>query len=103
MKYSVEYLGLALDDLKEIVAYISDNLGSPDSANHLAKSIIERVSLLSDFPYTYAVYIPIHPLSHEFRKMLVQNYSVFYWIDETRKTVTIARILFNRRDFLSIL
>ena len=103
MKYRVEYLGLALEDLKEMVSYITDELGSPDSASHLATNIVERVNTLSDFPYAYTVYIPIRPLSHEFRKMVVQNYSVFYWIDDVAKLVTVARVLYNKRNIISLL
>ena len=103
MKYRVEYLGLALEDLKEMVSYITDELGSPDSASHLATNIVERINTLSDFPYAYAVYIPIRPLAQEFRKMVVQNYSVFYWIDEVSKIITVARVLYNKRDIISLL
>ncbi len=34
--------------------------------------------------------------------MVVQNYSVFYWIDEDYKIVTIARVLYNRRELVSM-
>ena len=102
MKYRVEFLELALDDLKGIAAYISDELNSPNSANHLIECIVGRINTLADFPYAYTIYVPIRPLLHEMRKMVVQNYSVFYWIDEDCKNVTIARVLYNRRDLVSI-
>ncbi|WP_366944681.1 hypothetical protein [uncultured Fibrobacter sp.] len=43
------------------------------------------------------------PLKHDFRKMVVQNYSVFYWVDENSKTITVARILYNRRNIISLI
>ena len=91
MKYRVEFLELALDELN-----------SPNSANHLIECIVGRINTLADFPYAYTIYVPIRPLLHEMRKMVVQNYSVFYWIDEDCKNVTIARVLYNRRDLVSI-
>ena len=102
MKYRVEFLKLALDDLKGIAAYISNELNSPNSANHLVECIVGRINTLAVFPYAYTIYVPIRPLLHEMRKMVVQNYSVFYWIDEDCKNVTIARVLYNRRDLVSI-
>ena len=102
MKYRVQFLELALDDLKGIVAYISKELSSPKSANHLVECIVGRINTLAVFPYAYAIYVPVRPLLHEMRKMVVQNYSVFYWIDEDYKIVTIARVLYNRRELVSM-
>jgi len=59
MKYRVEFLELALDDLKGIAAYISDELNSPNSANHLVECIVGRINTLADFPYAYTIYVPI--------------------------------------------
>lgn len=103
MSYKVEYLPLALADLKDAVAHISDELGMPRAARELAETIIGDVASLSDFPYSRSAYTPIKPLKHDFRRLLVQNYSVFYWVDEDLKAVTVARILYNRRNFVALI
>ena len=36
------------------------------------------------FPYATPAYQPIRPLKHEYRKILVQNYLMFYWVDEEK-------------------
>ncbi|SPF46518.1 Addiction module toxin, RelE/StbE family (fragment) [Candidatus Desulfosporosinus infrequens] len=37
------------------------------------------------------------------RKLLVDNYIIFYVISEKEKTVMIIRILYGRRDWLTLL
>jgi plasmid stabilization system protein ParE len=47
-------------------------------------------------------YIPPTPLEREIRKLVVQNYTMFYWVDETEKRITIARVIYSRRDLSKI-
>ena len=75
--YNLEYLPVALQDMVAIVRYISRELGNPAAA-----------------PYT-----PIRPLKHEYRKVLVQNYFIFYWVDEEKKLITIARVVYAKSDY----
>ncbi|QTQ11123.1 type II toxin-antitoxin system RelE/ParE family toxin [Treponema parvum] len=96
--YKIEYLPCALDDLKEIAGYIMDKLKNPIAAENLVKEIVEKIDLLSDFPYSAPCYMPIKPLTHEYRKLLVKNYFIFYKVNETEKTVTVARIIYARRN-----
>ena len=72
--YKLEYLPVARKDMIEIVRYISRELQNPD-------------------------YQPIRSLKHEYRKILVQNYLMFYWVDEEEKLVTVARVVYAKRDY----
>ncbi len=101
--YKIEYLPLAKNDLLEIVDYISHNLKNPKAANRLAEEIIGEIKGLSAFPYSAPIYIPIRLLEHEYRKLLVKNYMVFYWVEERTKVITIARIFYAKRNFDSSL
>ena len=103
MSYRVEFLELALLDLQAITSYITNEMGMPKAAKNLAEFFIYRINLLKEYPYSNAQYIPIRPLEHIYRRMIVCHYSVFYWIDEDSKIVTIARILYNKRDLISLL
>ena len=47
--------------------------------------------------------MPIRPLKHEYRKLRVRNYLVFYWVDEERKLVTVARMIYARRNYEGLL
>ena len=86
--YKLEYLPVARKDMLEIVRYIRGELQNPDAAE----------SVLT-FPYATPAYQPIRPLKHEYRKILVQNYLMFYWVDEEKKLVTVARVVYAKRDY----
>ena len=101
MNYRVEFLELALLDLQAITIYITKELGMPKAAKNLAELFIHEINLLQNHPYSNAQYISAKPLEHDFRRMIIRHYSVFYWIEEDSKTVTIARILYNKRNFIS--
>lgn len=101
--YKIEYLPSARQDMIDIAYYISHELCNLSVAEKLSVDFIEAVDRLQLFPYANAVYIPIRPLKHEYRKLLVQNYIVFYRVDEEIKRVTVARVIYARRDYEKIL
>ena len=96
--YELSYLPGARKDLVELVRYISRSLKNPGAAERLAVELIEAAERIRAFPYANPVYVPIRPLSHEYRKVPVQNYLIFYWVDEENKQVTVARVLYGKRD-----
>lgn len=101
--YKLEYLPSARQDMIEIVRYISRELGNPQAAEQLAVRLIEAGECIPAFPYANPAYYPIRPLKHEYRKLLVDNYLMFYWVDEETKTVTIARVLYAKREYDKLL
>ena len=97
--YHLEYLPIARHDMIEIAVYISHDLCNPLAAGKLADEMIESAERLTEFPYINAVYLTVKPLKREYRKLIVRNYIMFYWIDEKNKLVTIARVIYARRDY----
>lgn len=96
--YSLEYLPIARQDLMDIVWYISHEMGNPTAAKKLSGELIEAADKLTDFPYANTAYRPIRPLHQEYRRLLVQNYIIFYSVDEIQKLITVARVLYARRN-----
>lgn len=101
--YRLEYLPAARRDLMEIVRYIARELKNPIAAERLAADLIEAGERIPDFPYAAPVHIPIRPMRHEYRKLLVRDHFLFYWVDEERRTVTVARVIHARTDYDKIL
>lgn len=97
--YSVEYLPVARKDLIDIVKYVSETLKNPHAAESLAEEIVRRIESLQEMPYRSPVLIPIKSLKHEYRKLIVKNYLILYWVDEANRIVTVARIIYYRRDY----
>lgn len=99
--YSLEYLPAALRDMVEIAQYISRALDNPAAASHLSEELIQAGESIPAFPYANPAYIPLRPLKHEYRKLLVHNYLMLYWVDELEKTVTVARVVYAKGDYPS--
>ena len=73
----------------EIVRYISRKLHNPAAAERLAAELVHTAESLLPFPYAAPACRPIRPLEHEYRKIPVRNFLIFYWIDEEKKLVTV--------------
>ena len=99
-KYKIEYLPVADRDLAEIFTYIASELAAPQAAANLLEKIEQAVKSLEMFPYAYAVYQPAkfktQTMPFEFRSLVVNSYLIFYYI--TENTVTIARVVYGRRN-----
>ena len=101
--YSLEYLPAAKQDMTDIARYIGRELANPAAAEKLAVEMTEAADRLVDFPYACPAYHPIRPLKQEYRRLLVRNYILFYYVDEARKRVTVARVIYARRDYDKLL
>jgi len=101
--YQLEFLPIAKQDMIEIVHYISHKLHNPIAAENLAVDMITVAENLTEFPYINAIHQSIKPLKKEYRKLIVKNYIMFYRIDEEEKLVTIARVVYARRDYEKLL
>ena len=101
--YKLEYLPAARKDMLEIVRYISRKLHNPAAAERLAAELVHTAESLLPFPYAAPSYRPIRPLEHEYRKIPVRNFLIFYWIDEEKKLVTVARVVYAKRDYGQLL
>lgn len=101
--YKLEYLPIALNDMLGIVKYIAGELKNPIAAENLSEELVKAAEALMDFPYSNPVYTPMRPLKHEYRKITIKNYLMFYWVEEAEKTVTVARVLYGKRDYGKII
>ena len=108
MTYQIDYLPSALRDFTEIADYICVKLNNPQAADRLSENLVSTVEKLGEMPYRYPVYFPlaafsVKPLKFEYRKMVVKNYLVFYWVDEENHLVTIARVIYGGRNIEQLL
>lgn len=101
--YNLEYLPVARQDMIDIVRYIGRELNNPKAAERMAVELIDAGNRIASFPYANPAYIPIRPLKHEYRKLLIRNYLMFYWVNEENNSVTIARVIYAKRDYEKML
>ncbi|MCQ2406684.1 MAG: type II toxin-antitoxin system RelE/ParE family toxin [Oscillospiraceae bacterium] len=101
--YKLKYLPIARNDLVEIIRYVAGELGNKKAAENLAEEFAGAGERIAEYPYAAPAYIPVRSLEHEYRKMSVQNYLIFYWVNEENKTITVARVIYAKRDYEKML
>lgn len=101
--YNVYVSEPAENDLRDIVRYISSQLLASITAVKMIETIEEALLTLENMPYSYPLVTDERLNSMGYHKLIVKNYVVFFTIDENSKLVNVERILYSRRDWLSIL
>ena len=100
--YNVVYSPEALSDLKDIYAYIAQELLVPDTALNQVNRIRKEIRSLDFMPSRYAL-VDWEPWkSMGMHKVPVDNFAVFYTVDSNSMTVVIIRIVYGGRDIESI-
>jgi len=100
--YRIVYSPQALEDLKDIYAYISEELQVPDTARNQVNRIREKIRSLDFMPMRYAI-VDWEPWkSMKMHKIPVDNFIVFYIVDMNSMTVTVIRIVYGGRDLQGI-
>jgi addiction module RelE/StbE family toxin len=96
--YEVKIITQAQEQMAEIVDYISNELCVPDAANNLLKKMESSIMSLSEFPERYQL-IDEEPWRTEgVRKLLVNNFLIYYWIDKDRKKVQVIAVIYEKRN-----
>ena len=87
MTYKIKYLPLAVQDLNDIARYLSGFY--PKTASLVLKEMRDKITKLSDNPKMCEIY----PLDPVYRKMVIDQYLVFYRVNDEIKTVEVHRVL----------
>lgn len=102
-RYNIEITEPAERDLFEIANYIGKELLEPSIAAKVVNKIAESVFQLEEMPLRNALVTDERFAQLGFRKVVVDNFIVFYIVSEKRKIVTIIRILYGKRDWINLL
>jgi len=96
--YRVEYSQEALVDIKSIYTYISQILHAPLTARRQVNRIRKEIRDLEAFPTRY-VLVEWEPwASMKMHRLPIDNYVVFYLVDEQAMAVKIVRIVYGERN-----
>lgn len=91
----------ALEDMKGIKAYITDELCCEQSAINTIEKIMKQIRMLSDFPEMGAPLSSVINLQTPYRFLVCGNYTAFYKVEGNE--VHIIRVIYGRRNFMQIL
>ena len=102
-RYSLKFNQKAYEDIDQIFSYITEILYNEVAAENLIDKIEQSVRRLQEFPYSCS-YVSDDLLKEKgYRKLVVDNYIVFYLVDETEKRVIVMRILFGAQKYEGLL
>ncbi|MEE1314197.1 MAG: type II toxin-antitoxin system RelE/ParE family toxin [Faecalimonas sp.] len=95
-RYRVQITEKAFIDMEEIYNYIADDLLEPEYAMNQYNRIADSIEGLALFPERIKIMQSDKEAAMELRRLLVDNYSVFYVIQNDNVIVT--RVLYSASD-----
>ena len=101
--YSLDILPSAANDLTDIAVYITYQLKNKDAAKRVVNEILNTINSLATFPYSHTLHKDNFPLRHEYRKAVVLNYLVFYYVSEPEKRVIVSGVIYAKRNLSELL
>lgn len=100
MTYTVKLTDNALEQLKEAIRYISRVLLEPGIAKMWSRRIKQGISSLRQLPLRYPL-VEEEPWHTEgIRKMNIENFIVYYWVNSESSTVWVTAVIYAKRDQL---
>lgn len=98
MSYKVIYTREAEKDLIDIYRYIAVDLLVPETAKKQTDGIMDAINSLDEFPLRHKRYDREPWSSIGLRIVPVDNYLVFYLVNENEATVAVVRIMYGGRN-----
>jgi len=98
MIYNVKITGQARSDLKMIYEYIANVLMEPSIAEKQYSRIENAIYSLNHMPERYQQYENEAWQSRNLRAMPVNNYLVFYTVDNENRITTVIRVMYGARN-----
>ena len=101
--YEVIIEPAAAQEMKELAQYIVDVFHEPEIALRIYKNIKSAINSLSEMPKRHSV-MSVEPYtSKQVRVISVNNYCVFYVVNDSETRVYVLHVLYKRRDWKNIL
>jgi len=102
-QYNIKFTLIAEVDLNQIYDYISEKLFDETAANNLMGKIETGIMRLREYPF-YCSYVSDKSLKvRGYRRLIVDNYIVFYLVNEDEQQVIIMRILYGARNYENLM
>ncbi len=98
MNYTVYMEPAAEQDLRNIYEYIAHSLHSPMAAGKTYDQIKRAIMSLEIYPQRYNFLQKDVWKIRQIRCMPVAHFLLFYIVDEQKKTVSVLRIVYSKRN-----
>ena len=101
--YNIIITEPAEQDIRKAVEYIDTELQNRVAAENLLDELEKAIFSLADMPLRYPLVADKVLASQGIRFFPVNNYLVFYVVRKAKKTVVIERVIYKRRNWVTIL
>ena len=98
-KYTIKITDYAKLDFREIYNYIFWRLSSPINANRFREKFYSKLEILRINPYIYPSLSDYSNPNYKYRKLIVNNYVIIYYILEKEKIVYIVHIYSSKSNY----
>ena len=99
LKYKVIISESAQKDIDSIFEYIYFTLNVPKAADRISSNIASSILNLQAFPQLCPLTNKTSSDGSPYRKLVVENYVIYYLLYENEKTVYISRVFDGRTDY----
>lgn len=97
-EYEYRFTEQAETDLSGILQYISEDLSNPSAATALGRKVFASIDDIRQFPQSGKVVENPFLADKNVRRILVDNYILYYKAIDTEKIVYIIRIVYAKRN-----
>lgn len=98
--YTVKITSQAEEQIQEIIYYINHELKAPNAALHLLDTLENSFASLTHFPHRVALIDEEPWHTNGIHRLPVENFLIYFWIDEDNLKVQITAIIYAKRDQL---
>jgi len=99
LKYKVIISEAAQKDIDSIFEYIYLTLSAPKAADRISSNIARSILNLRAFPQQGVLTDKTSSEGSPYRKLIVENYIVYYLLCEDDKAIYVSRVFDGRTDY----
>lgn len=103
MTYKIQLTPMVITQAKEIKNYISIALSSSIAAKNWINHLKESIKKLDEMPNRFPIVDEEPWKTRKIHRMNVDNYFVYYLVDEGAKVVAIQTIIYAKRNQIDVL
>ena len=98
--YDVRITRQAYSQIAEVRHYIAFELMNPEAAERVLTNILNAIKSLSDMPSRNPLVESEPWYTNGVRKLIVNHFNVYYWIEEQTSKVYVTAVVYQKRDQL---
>ena len=103
MLYDYFFTEKAENDLGGIIKYISEYLANKSAAQNFFIKVFENIDTICAYSETGLLISNEYVSDKSVRRVLIDNYVMYYKTDEENKRIFIVRIIYGKRNLTDII